>query len=272
MIVHEKKITGFTIKTKTCVRGFTIIELLITISILGLLLAIGLVYYQDFNRRQIVVQGANDLKNNLRLAQSKALAGEKEGCVGTFKGYQVDFFLSEYVISALCDGVKVEYKRYPLKGLVLAGGPSYLVFKPLAQGVENPLGGKAEITLSSSNHSSKVIVDEGGEISTDDEVPVPPPTPTPPPGQEPSPSELTPTETPILPTPTPSCVPEGEIRQIYLDSPDCCPGLTSISNYIFSEETGCQLLLGGVFCAYCPNGTCGLGENYCNCLQDCPAP
>jgi prepilin-type N-terminal cleavage/methylation domain-containing protein len=179
--------------------GFTLIELLITISIMGLLLTIGLVYYQDFNRRQIVVQAAGDLKNNLRLAQSKALAGEKEGCVGTFGGYQVDFSSDEYVISVLCDGIPVEYRRYPLIGLAWAGGPPYLIFKPLAGGVENPETAPAEITLSnSSNYSSKVIVDEGGEISLKNNVDyVSPPTPTP------TPSPLPPGVTP-LPTPTPT--------------------------------------------------------------------
>ncbi len=239
---------------------------------MGFLLTVGLVYYQDFNRRQITVQGASDLKNNLRLAQSKALAGEKGDCEGTFGGYQVDFLSDEYVVSIICNDVPVEYRRYPLTGLAWADGPPYLIFKPLAQGVENPEGGSVEITLSSTSYSSKVIVDEGGEISTDNEVPyVPPPTPTltptPTPEQGSPPPEPTPTDTPI---PTPTCVPEGEIKQIYLGGPDCCPGLTAIGSYQI-DETGCHLLLGGQVCAYCPNGVCGLGENYCNCPEDCPS-
>jgi hypothetical protein len=58
--------------------------------------------------------------------------------------------------------------------------------------------------------------------------------------------------------------------QIYLGGPECCSGLTAIGNYQI-DETGCHLLLGGQVCAYCPNGECGAGENYCNCPSDCCA-
>jgi prepilin-type N-terminal cleavage/methylation domain-containing protein len=263
-------------------KAFTIIELLITISIMGLLLTVGLVYYQDFNRRQVVVQAANNLKNNLRLAQSKALSGEKiEGCSGTFGGYKVEFFPdeNEYVVSAICDHILVEYKRYSLEGTELAEYPSYLIFKPLAGGVEiaqgggTPPGGSAGITLSRINHSSEVTVSESGEIAVEADVPyVPPPTVVPTPTPEPGspPSEPTPTDTPI-PTPTPLCIAEGENKPIYFGGPDCCPGLTAISNYQI-DETGCHLLLGGEVCAYCPNGECGPGENECNCSEDCGGP
>lgn len=257
--------------------GFTLIELLIIVSIMGLLMTVGLAYYQNFNRRQIVVQAARDLKNNLRLAQSKALAGEKiEGCSGTFGGYRVDFYSDEYVVSAICNGNLVEYKRYPLQGTEWADGPSYLIFKPLAGGVYNPEEtGPAQIILSGSgtHYSSEVAVSESGEIAAEDNVPyVPPPTPTPTPEATPTPGGPPPLPPEPTPTPTPSCIPEGEIKQIYLGAPDCCPGLTPIPNYTFDEQMLCQLLLGGEVCAYCPNGVCGPGENECNCFDDCGGP
>jgi len=240
---------AFTIISRACVRGFTIIELLITISIMGLLLTVGLVYYQDFNRRQIVVQGANDLKNNLRLAQSKALSGEKGDCEGTFGGYQVDFSSDEYVISVLCDGIPVEYRRYPLKVLAWAGGPPYLIFKPLAQGVENPEIGPAEITLSSTNYSSEVTVSEGGEISVENDVPYVPPLLT--------------------------CVEEGEIGFESLGGgpgEECCPGLESVLNsWPEPDSPGvCGQAMGRFVCVLdCGDDQCTLGENECNCPSDC---
>jgi len=62
---------------KTC-RGFTLIELLITISIIGLLFSLGIARYTDFNRRQSFDQAVLEFKGNLRLAQQKALSGEKD--------------------------------------------------------------------------------------------------------------------------------------------------------------------------------------------------
>jgi len=159
---------GFTIISKACVRGFTIIELLITISILGLLLTIGLVYYQDFNRRQAVVQAAKELKNNLRLAQSMALSGEKPtGCSGTLEGYRVDFVVDSYSLSAICDGAPIEPKSYSfMAGINKVSGPDAILFKVLARGVEPP----GEVILSGKGYSSKVIVNEGGEISIEENI------------------------------------------------------------------------------------------------------
>lgn len=58
--------------------GFTTLELLVVLVIMGISLGIAISAYNDFNRRQIVTQAAKKVKNYLRLAQSKALAGEKD--------------------------------------------------------------------------------------------------------------------------------------------------------------------------------------------------
>jgi type IV fimbrial biogenesis protein FimT len=141
--------------------GFTLIELLIIVSIMGLLMTIGVAYYQNFNRRQIVIQAAKELKNNLRLAQSKALAGVKpEECTGVLEGYRVDLEAGEYSLNAVCPN-DVVIQTYSLVG-VSAAPEGQIFFKVLAQGVSE----QKEITLTnSSGYSSKVIIKEGGEIS-----------------------------------------------------------------------------------------------------------
>lgn len=177
--------------------GFTIIELLITISIIGLVLTIGLVYYQDFNRRQVVVQAAKDLKSNLRLAQSKALSGEKPGgCSGTLSGYRVDFTANNYTLAAICGDIPFGARTYSFTaGVSKVSGPNSLLFRVLAGGVDPP----GEIVLSGKNYSSKVVVKAGGEISLEESVVyVPSATPTP---TTPAPTS-TPTLPPLTPTPT----------------------------------------------------------------------
>jgi Tfp pilus assembly protein FimT len=130
---------------------------------MGLLLTIGYAYYQNFNRRQIVVQAAKDLKNNLRLAQSKALAGEKPtGCSTSLQGYRVTFSSGSYSIAAICGGTPGS-ESYPFVGVTKTVGPNSLLFKVLSRGVENP----GTITLTSiydSSYKIKVTVNEGGEI------------------------------------------------------------------------------------------------------------
>jgi len=66
------------------------------------------------------------------------------------------------------------------------------------------------------------------------------------------------------------CVPEGGSAIVYPGAPDCCPGLTDISCSAPDGEGGCPICTGARPCAYCPNGTCGPGENECNCPADCP--
>src|SRR3989344_245162 len=57
--------------------GFTIIELLIVMSILGIATTLVSAAYLSFEKRERVKSAALDLKSNLRLAQNKALSGDK---------------------------------------------------------------------------------------------------------------------------------------------------------------------------------------------------
>ncbi len=62
--------------------GFTIIELLIVMSLLGIATTLVSAAYLSFEKRERVKSAALDLKSNLRLAQNKALSGDK-GISGT---------------------------------------------------------------------------------------------------------------------------------------------------------------------------------------------
>jgi len=69
------------------------------------------------------------------------------------------------------------------------------------------------------------------------------------------------------------CYPEGITRPV-LPLHVCCPGLNTVIPYDMNCVArqgcaGCEAI-GSVTCVRCGNGVCGLGENYCNCPQDCP--
>src|SRR5438552_16993434 len=57
--------------------GFTLIEVLVSIGIIGVLLGLTIPSYTAFKTNQELTQAAQTLKSNLRFAQSQALAGVK---------------------------------------------------------------------------------------------------------------------------------------------------------------------------------------------------
>lgn len=58
-------------------RGFSLIELLVVISILGLLAGLGIASFSSFNRASQLSNAASQLRSDIRLAQSRALSGDK---------------------------------------------------------------------------------------------------------------------------------------------------------------------------------------------------
>lgn len=68
--------------------GFTLIEVLIVIVILGIMMGVGSVRFREFERRQAVVSAKRQLLSDVRAAQSDAAAGRKPpGCTGTLQAY-----------------------------------------------------------------------------------------------------------------------------------------------------------------------------------------
>ncbi|MBI4137142.1 type II secretion system protein [Candidatus Roizmanbacteria bacterium] len=58
--------------------AFTLVEILITIAVVGAAVGIGTASYVSFNERQVVEQAALTLRNNFRSIQQRALSGQKD--------------------------------------------------------------------------------------------------------------------------------------------------------------------------------------------------
>lgn len=85
-------------------KGFTLIEVIISISISLLVVGAVIVNYNGYNDTQTLKQTGLTLKNNLRFAQVKALTGEKPSANCTkLSGYQVTFAAGGYSIQATCE-------------------------------------------------------------------------------------------------------------------------------------------------------------------------
>ncbi|HUW21745.1 MAG TPA: LamG-like jellyroll fold domain-containing protein [Candidatus Bathyarchaeia archaeon] len=230
--------------------GFTLIELLVTISITGLMLSIGLANYNRINRNQIFQQATDVVLEDLRLAQDKAISGEKPAsCLSseiTLDGYRFIFDSpATYAIRAVCNGVNQDP---PVKTASLRGetrkesGPDEIFFRVLSLGVD--LGGFESriVSLGGYGQSLQIVVTDSGEIypasvptetpvseltatpvltetplptSTPIATPTPVPTLTPSPSPSPSPTPV-PTSTPNpTPTPTPNV---GQLLYTTLDN------------------------------------------------------
>ena len=151
--------------------GFTLIEILVVISVIGIIFTIGVAAYNQFARRQLVNQTSQELRNNLRLAQSKALAGEKpQGCLGHLNGYQVNFSANSYTVAALCDSL-VTIGTYNLPSNVAIAGPSSILFKVLGRGTE--VTGALPVVISGFDQTNWITVESAGGINLTGATPTP---------------------------------------------------------------------------------------------------
>jgi len=153
-------------------KAFTLIEVLISLSILGLLFGLGSVNFRDYSRRQQLVSAARNFKGELRLIQAKASAGEKPGScssTNTLSSYSFKRVNStSYQILADCLGsrsVVIKTENLP-DGITMTSTQNIISFKVLGQGTNVPQGRNAVITFTQvgTGNPATVTVTQGGEI------------------------------------------------------------------------------------------------------------
>lgn len=127
-------------------QGFTFIELLIVIVTMVLLFGVGFANFREFQRRQVAISFARQMKADFNLAREYALAGRKPtiGCTD-LDGYEfyVEYYSRYYRISPRCGGATnpstVKTVNFPTE---IDVRPSYfpwlssINFRVLGRGVE----------------------------------------------------------------------------------------------------------------------------------------
>ena len=90
-------------------KGFTLIEIIITTSIILLLSGLSLTLTYNFNQEKILRNEALKLVNILEIAKKKANSGDLSGriCNGGFNGYRVIVRVSDYSLWLVCGGVLI---------------------------------------------------------------------------------------------------------------------------------------------------------------------
>ncbi len=148
------------------VSGFTLIELMVSVTLLLLLSGLLVAGYNNYNSAQVVVQTAATLKNNLRAVRTSATSGVKpEGC-SELLGYEVDFPNAvAYTSGARClsggaTAIVGTVTSYTLPvGVRFAVVPQSILFS-------SPDGGASDqiIELRGSNKSVKLSVSASGSV------------------------------------------------------------------------------------------------------------
>ncbi len=147
--------------------GFTLIEMLVTITIMMLMLGGGLVAYINFNQKQTVLSSVKTVQTALRSAQTKAKNGEKPPGCGVLDAYQVTIATNtnELILRPICDNVaQPGFESIFFNDGVTVASPVDMEFKVLYSGVD----GAGDVTLQRDTYVYTFTVSPTGEISQGD--------------------------------------------------------------------------------------------------------
>lgn len=155
-------------------KGYTLIEILVGITIIGLIFGTGFVSFREFSRRQALQSATKNIKGDLRFAQEQALSGKKPAnafCTPPriLHGY---FFrvtsATTYEIEANCSGGNVDTKLVTLPlGITISTPPTNpLLFKSIGQGTNLSSGASINLTVTdtASGTTAPIVVTYTGEI------------------------------------------------------------------------------------------------------------
>jgi len=158
-------------------KGFTLIELIIVISVVTFMSIVGIVAYREYSQSQSLSAAAQDLAGTIQLAKSRSISQVKPSTCGTqsLDGYRINipsFSQPEYTISAICEGNANDTKTFKLlkgiefddvattisPGIALGSG---IFFPIITLGVQ----GSGDIVIKGQNNKeAKVSVDSVGTI------------------------------------------------------------------------------------------------------------
>lgn len=161
-----KKAFTRTIFATQNLRGFTLVELLVGISIVAVVFSVGIANYRDFSRRQELQGVTRKMVGDIRLAQQLSLNGEKPTACDRLSGYNINVTTNSYSIVAICDNGTTNYKTVDLssQGLTLSATTASTLFKTLGLGTNLTSQNIITITSTNTGNIATVTIGAGGDI------------------------------------------------------------------------------------------------------------
>lgn len=159
-------------------RGFTLIEVLVVIFIIGLMSGATLVSYRSGNTQYILTQAVQVLAANVRQAQNKTLSGQQQGQADSPYGFGINVIsATQYIIFFNPSGITandyvagssqtIETVTLPVGVTVAATNQRIFYVPPDPTTYLNGAGGAGSITLtlSAGSASRNLIVYSNGKI------------------------------------------------------------------------------------------------------------
>jgi prepilin-type N-terminal cleavage/methylation domain-containing protein len=148
--------------------GFTLVEILIAVAVLGVLASSTVVIFTSFSQRQSVNIAFDNVKNALNEAKSNASSNVVKNCADSLDGYQISFTARAYTLQEVCrapggGGLSVaDIKTTQMPGNTrIDNFPVTIKFRTLARDVDNPghidISYKGEIVATIQVDASGVI-------------------------------------------------------------------------------------------------------------------
>lgn len=157
-------------KQKYCFLGFTLIEILISISIIALFSGITLAYYNNFTEDQKLKSESKRLISVLALARKMASASVDAGLCPVnqpFSGYQVGLTASGYNLYRCCGATcnPPPVHSYIFTENISGTAETAFLFQPLSLGVKTT---DPDSTIKLTNFLNKCIVITIGQSTVDE--------------------------------------------------------------------------------------------------------
>lgn len=151
-------------------RGYTLIELLIVMAIMGILFTVGYLSFQDYSRRQSLIAAGRGIRVDIKAAVESAVAGNKPStCSNVLNAYQ--FWVTStttYEIDARCSLGNVVIKQVTIPAGLTISTPNTnpVIFKVLAQGTNIPTGSTISIQIKQTltGYTDTITIGENGNV------------------------------------------------------------------------------------------------------------
>jgi len=155
-------------------KGYTLVEILVALTVIGILFGAGFVGYRDFSRRQALAGAAKIIQGDMRKAQQNALSGIKPSdpkCNDpqTLIGYYfyVEPAGSGYNVQANCSGGQVQVGNdisLPEGITISVPTPNPILFQVLGLGTNISGSTTLTVTQALTGYSATITIGSGGDI------------------------------------------------------------------------------------------------------------